>query len=208
VTAGAARTLTVLGAATGSGTIGSGPRAIPGPRSLTFRFMLWLQKWCRSHHRHFPRRIGRLLLVHGPLPLVAIIVGLAVQLTTFLPQLHLPVSVWPFAGTPADAWDRYLAITDVLCWSPWAIGVMALAPYLLTLSLLWLGRSVDPTPRRKRFIEIAAFVILAASVPMYEVALEALGLAALAALAWAFLPPAINAVCRYLGFRLIPLGGR
>jgi len=204
----ASRTVVVLGAATGSGTTGSGPRAIPGPRSLTFRFMLQLQRWCRQHRRRFPRHLGRFLLTHGAVPLLAIVVGLAGQIVTFLPPLMLPIHVWPFTGAPSKAWDRYLEITTTFSVTPWTIAAMSLIPYLLTLALIWFGRSANPTMRRRRFVQVASWVVIVGTLPLYDVALAALALIGIAGLAWAFAPPAINTICRYLGFRPLCLGGR
>ncbi len=158
---------------------------------MSFRFMLWLQRWCRTHHRRFPPRASRFLLTHGFAPAAAMVAGLAGFIGLLVPAML------PMRGLLGEGYSRYFEIFEVLHVPGWLIW-MTMFPYAVALCICfrWLPVGV-------RAIRVLSIVALVVSIPLADIVLAGFAAVLLVALGWALLPTvrsSAEGVMSWLGF--------
>jgi len=158
---------------------------------MSFRFMLWLQRWCRTHHRRFPPRASRFLLTDGFIPAAAVIAGFAGFIGLTFPALL------PFRAVLGDGYLRYIEILEALALPAWLLWA-AMLPYAVALCICfrWLPVGV-------RVIRVLSIVALLVSIPLADIVLAGFAAALLVALGWAHLPTVrsgAGGVASWLGF--------
>jgi len=143
---------------------------------MSFRFLLWLQRWCRVHRRQLPPRTSRFLLTYGFAPAAAVIAGLAGFLGLAFPVLL------PFREVLGNGYFRYIEILETLALPTWLLWV-AMLPYAVTLCICF--RWLPVSARAIRTISTGALLI---SMPLADMVLAGFAAALLVALGWALLP--------------------
>ena len=171
---------------------------------MAFRLVLLLGRWCRKHHRPFPAGIGRLLLVHGLVPAVALIVG--VSLCDTLSLLGLLSIVFP--ALEIGLGGSLLRPFGFWSWlpRPWLRPISYLAfygPLLATVVLFWLCGEREPSAVRRNVVQALAGAILVLVIPLADLVGIALCVASAAVLVWANAPSIFGrgvAAARWFGF--------
>ena len=170
---------------------------------MAFRLVLLLGRWCRKHHRPFPTGVGRVLLVHGLVPLVALIVGVSlwgtlsvVGLVSGIPALDLGLG------------GSLLRLFGFWSWvpAPWLRPVAYLAfygPLFATAALFWLCRIREPSASQRKGTRVLAGTILVLVVPLADLVAVGLCIGCAGALMWGVAPSLVRrgiAAAHWLGF--------
>lgn len=158
---------------------------------MSFRFLLWLQRWCRTHHRRLPLQTSRFLLIFGFAPTTTVIAGFASFIGLMVPGLL------PLRKLLGDGYLRYIVILETLGLPIWLLW-LAMLPYAVAISICF--RSLPVSVRVVRALSIVALLV---SIPLADIVLVGFAAASLVAFGWALLPTVrsgVFGVASWLGF--------